>query len=393
MEASTQLPSPEASQVQLRDEDDRVGEINPIQSSAERSSPRYLSSSGAPNPLSSHHHTSSPSRSLRTPPSSAERPQAHIQSDLLSMVQDTPPNTTLPKKRSHEQMTEAAVQHPMADDSQGDAKQLRRTSSFVRLAVTADGAVKVRINDETTPSPPKERLPPPPEIANRRSSGFQRAQSDLSHSLNFNFRDSRNSVKGLIGRSRDARTWEFYCDRSSRSSLATRAEQAATGSAVGALGLMRSASQKKAPVLTPNRAKQNNLRRAAASLGIKPNLTRTRSSMARLQGSDSTTSRDDLKHGKNDYRRCSSGSDSDKENWMPGTRSSVQAHQAVRSTSQEDAALEQSQHSTVENDIASEQALGGSEQRNRPLPASGKAKVDDLDCVQGLLSLSQGAWR
>lgn len=279
----------------------------------------------------------------------------------------------------NEGQTDAATE----EDSTKDSKTLRRTSSFVRLAVSADGSVKIRTNNEPTPSPPKERPQPPPNAANRRSSGFSRAQSDL------NFRDAHTTMRGTLGRSRDARTWEFYCDRSNRS-LAVRAEEEATGSAVGALGLMRSAIQRKAQPLASNSAKHNSFRRTPSSLKLTPGLIRTHSSMARLQSSSSVAG-EPLKIERPIVHRRSSGSDSDKENWVPGTRDTVNEHRRPETSEQTSAVLEE--RGEADSQRSGPSSNGSKAKEARPVPTNGKTKVDDLDCVQGLLSLSQGAWR
>ena len=261
----------------------------------------------------------------------------------------------LAKKRSHEQMKE------------GNEPQIRRTSSFLRIALSQDGSANIRREGETTPSPPKERPTPP-----ARNSSMTRASSDVS----FQFRDTR-TMKGPPGRSRDARTWEFYCDKSARSALASRAEEEATGSAANAIGLVRSVSGRRLQPLASNNTRQNKLRRAI--------LSRAHSSMARLQSSDGLTAEDDLRKQKSGHKRTSSGSDSDKENWVPGTREIG----AVQRSSGTNRGILQPPHSSAPV------MPSGKDQENRPQGNNGKAKtkVDDLDCVQGLLSLSQGAWR
>lgn len=320
---------------------------------------------------------------LATPPSSLERRAPP--ENAISYTSPAIPSSTsqITKKRSHEQMNEGDAEAIAEEDSPKDAKTVRRTSSFVRLAVSADGSVKIRTNNEPTPSPPKERPQPPPSMANRRTSGFSRAQSDLG------FRDVRSAMRGVLGRSRDARTWEFYCDRSNRS-LAARAEEEATGSAVGALGLMRSATPRRTQPLTPNSAKHNSLRRTPSSLKSKPSLARTHSSMARLQSSSSVVG-EPTKMDRPSLHRRTSGSDSDKENWMPGTRGSIIEQRRTGASTQSDALL--SEHDDVEPRSDDIETPSGKGRPNRSAPPNGKAKVDDLDCVQGLLSLSQGAWR
>lgn len=61
---------------------------------------------------------------------------------------------------------------------------------------------------------------------------------------------------------------------------------------------------------------------------------------------------------------------------------------AARTTALEDAGGSTAQHRHPSPGLPS-----ANDQENRPAAAAGKDKGDDLDCVQGLLSLSQGAWR
>lgn len=287
-------------------------------------------------------------------------------------IPTTQPNASQPdqivKKRSHEEMREGENPQKEAQVT----KQIRRTSSFLRIALSQDGSAKVRREGETTPSPPKARPPPP------RKSSMMRSQSDVS----FQFRDT-TTMKGPPGRSRDARTWEFYCDKSARSSLASRAEEEATGSAAGAIGLMRSG--RKQP-LASNSTRQNKLRRTPSVLQ-KPVLSRAHSSMARLQSSDELTAEDELQKQRLGHKRRSSGSDSDKENWVPGTR---EIGPAQRRPAAENRPILQPPSSAPARPV-----LPSENDQENKVGTNGKAKtkVDDLDCVQGLLSLSQGAWQ
>lgn len=322
------------------------------------------------------------SAALSTPPSTLERSieVPHTRSGELALDLQA----QVVKKRSHEQMTGHFGQFLAQGEASKQPKPLRRSSSFVRLAVSADGSVKVRVNDETTPSPPKERPAPPADLANRRSSGLSRAQSDVTST--FNFQDASASARGAVGRSRDARTWEFYCDRSARSSLAARAEEEASGSAVSAIGLLRSASQKRSQVLTPNTTKQNALRRSQSAVKSKPALARTQSSMARLQSSDGVYEDVDFKRPKlADHHRRSSGVDSDKENWAPGREAPV--HEPGLKSS------DRSEYNLPKQVGNNGHVHPTSTHPKKATAGAGKAKGDDLDCIQGLLSLSQGAWR
>lgn len=389
LEAGSQLPSPRNSQ-ETPTKNGAGGNAHNMHTSPRQSDLKSILNDSDPptssSPSMRKRVIEKQSPDLSTPPSSFETPaQRPSQQKMTPTSADSASQTQLSKKRSHEQMTGNVLSTPVHSDSPHDPRSLRRTSSFVRLAVSADGSVKVRVNDETTPSPPKRRPPPPPNMSARKSSGFSRAQSDLGST--FSFKDASPAVAGVLGRSRDARTWEFYCDRGARSSLAARAEEEATGSAVGALGLMRSASQRKAQALSPNPARQNKIRRSYSKLKTKPSLSRTQSSLARLQSSDGTYDETGLKLKKPAHHRQSSSGDSDKENWLPGTRESVHDLRRVQATPSRSATLQEGGAAVVSTPV------GAHDQENRPAAPPGKEKGDDLDCVQGLLSLSQGAWR
>src|SRR3954464_6129982 len=116
--------------------------------------------------------------------------------------------------------------------------------------------------------------------------------------------------------------------------------------------------------------------------------------MARLQSSDGIDAEHDIeKHPSN--RRQSSGSDSDKENWLPGTRESTHGLRRTEPAAARGSILQQPSSRAAQHSHAPPVLPSANDQENR-VPASSrkeKTKGDDLDCVQGLLSLSQGAWR
>ncbi len=394
-EATKQLPTPHNSQDSTLPEKSRDAQPSPghaPSSPSDHDMETVLNGSDPPSassPSGRSMQTPNTSQPLSTPPSSLQHTSQKLLADVTIATAHIPQNAQLTKKRSHEEMSGDDPNARVTHDSPKDAKSLRRSSSFVRLAVSADGSVKVRVNDEATPSPPKERPAPPAGMASRRSSGLMRAQSDVSST--FDFRDTAVHVKGPTGRSRDARTWEFYCDRSARLSLAARAEEEATGSAVGALGLMRSASQRR-QALTPNAAKQNRLRRSQSALKAKPSLARTQSSMGRLQGSDGIYEDETPKKQPN-HQRQNSGSDSDKENWLPGTRASIHGMRRSVPSAARSTILQRARASAAHHAHPAPGLQSANDQEDSPVVGSGKEKGDDLDCVQGLLSLSQGAWR
>lgn len=295
------------------------------------------------------------------------------------------------RKRSHEEMDQlpASLPNSSASVTSAGAKEPLRRSSSVRLSMMADGAVKVRLNNEPTPSPPKKR-PSLTLPVTKKASGFTRSHSAIEGDMAF--QDAANVAQRVLGRSRDARTWEFFCDRDAQDALAMRAEEDGSGSAIGAINLMRSASQKKSQPLSPNLAKQN-FRRSGQSKSLKPLLTRSHSSLPRLQGVERHAGRRERDIKK--HRRAGSGNDSDKENWAPGTREVVHlSHRGDTSALMDTIVSKNSSScSPSSSELVAETSVRDSEDLVSTLVRKDKAKGDDLDCIQGLLSLSQGAWR
>lgn len=264
---------------------------------------------------------------------------------------------------------------------------LKRASS-VRLSMTADGAVKIRTGDDPTPSPPKERSLPP--------SASQMTQiKPLRRSLSlFENRDGQQEDRSCkprllnadFGRSRDARTWEFYCDNSSKDALSTQVEAERNGSAVGAINLIRFGSHKsRGAPMTPLLSKGNTqLGPAGPKLG-KPKMQRVKSSFARLQGSEGDVLSEKRGGSKQSRHVRSPSGDSDKENWAPGTRLANNPLRRTQPSNNRRPILQTNEGATFRDVRARATAAGGT--------AKTSAGGDDLDCIQGLLSLSQGAWR
>ncbi|KIW22343.1 uncharacterized protein PV07_12240 [Cladophialophora immunda] len=302
------------------------------------------------------------------------------------------------RKRDHDEMTGATPPSPRLE-GQGETGEatlskapLVRVSSFVRLAMTVDGAVKIRTNNEPTPSPEKPRAPTP-TVHNRQKASLVRSKSAMNGVEVF-----RDSVQGAgfksigagFGRSRDARTWEFYCDSKTKDALSAQAEAESAGSAVSAINLIRSNSFKpRLQALSPSLSKTN-ARRATVKEG-RPKLSRAQSSLGRLQGlgtsADPSSGKSKPLHG---HVRSPSG-DSDKENWAPGTRMSEHPLRRTQPSTCHRPVLQENEQMTFPDVNASrhrpEEGLGSGES-----PTKEKAKGEELDCVQGLLSLSQGAW-
>lgn len=258
-------------------------------------------------------------------------------------------------------------------------KEPLKRSSSMRLAMTADGAVKIKTSDSPTPSPPKAR--PAPLGDSNKKAKLSRSTSMFEDGQTF--RDLSKSkklarVNSNFGRSRDARTWEFYCDSGPDHTLTAHAEAERKGSAVSAINLIRSAGSKArgSAALSPIPTK-GNLRVAAQSVrGEKKKLVRAQSSLGRLQAGSS--------RGNPNPRRvprpCGGleGEDEndEKENWKPGT--TLLVHELRRTGPSTN----------------TRPTLGRNAELSLPPSSESPTKVAaDLDCVQGLLSLSQGAWK
>ena len=103
--------------------------------------------------------------------------------------------------------------------------------------------------------------------------------------------------------------------------------------------------------------------------------------------------------------------DSDKENWIPGTQMSRVRRRAASQHHSSRAVLRDAngKDGKVNKDLTARRSrLSQASQRKaneKALPAvdtevstfmaggGGSSQEEDLDCIQGLLSLSQGAWR
>ena len=318
----------------------------------------------------------------------------------------------------------------------GPADTLKQTSSHVRLSMSIDGKAEVTTRTGSTPSPPRSQ--PGSTTMNpvsRSKTGLQRSYSALEP-CNKSFSDAMPvpyTRRSMTGRSRDARTWEFYCDSDARNALTEQAEREERGSATAVIGLIRSCSNS-SKLLTPNPNKRNahsqkpdSTKRLKADFQKtgKPKLARATSSVARLQTANSNgqtqkATFEGEKKSKGDSQSAvwqEYDGDSDKENWEPGTQSSSHrrrrpghSHRAARileenfhvpsQTSSLDAMMNR-KGNTSRGSIAKS---SGSEEKENSGPEvddeiaafmgeSGPREVEDLDCVQNLLSLSQAAWQ
>lgn len=313
------------------------------------------------------------------------------------------------------------------------SQPLRRTLPNVRLSLSLDGEAKVTTDTGTTPSPPRSQPVPLINSAPRSHVGLQRSYSAVEPTnKSAHTTISAPYPRRPAGRSRDARTWEFYCDSDARNALTEQAEMVESGSATAAISLIRSHSNK-SKAMTPNVNKRNaqtqkpdstKRLKADSSKTSKPKLGRAVSSVARLQTINGNTQKQ--KPGKDGHKHSKSNSqstiyqdydgDSDKENWEPGTQTSnppgrrpVKSRQAARIL--EESLRIPSQSSSLDALMSRESNTPRRKSRTGPssegkenkglevddevatfMCESGPREVEDLDCVQNLLSLSQAAW-
>ncbi|KAL9118060.1 MAG: hypothetical protein Q9187_005398 [Circinaria calcarea] len=317
------------------------------------------------------------------------------------------------------------------------SRPLKRASSTVRLSMSLDGKAQVILENGSSPSPPRLNqlvFSSGPQ----RHGTLQRSQSEIGlASQSFNILNDSTvpwSRQLAPGRSRDARAWEFYCDSDARNALTLQAEEEQKGSAEGAIGLIRSSSSK---VLDLSNGKRNvemvtgkdpvKRKKTVGQTSHKPKLARTASSVSRLQTVSTNvqthvprSKAKGMKPGSQTsvYRDLSG--DSDKENWLPGTRTSnVRRQRPADSTaSTRRAVLNENssipshstslgallnhenatpgRHRSESKDVDREENKGN-EVDEEVAAFTGESSVpregEDLDCVQNLLSLSQGAWR
>ncbi|KAI9803095.1 MAG: hypothetical protein M1833_001165 [Piccolia ochrophora] len=304
------------------------------------------------------------------------------------------------------------------------SRSLRRTSSNMRISMSLEGKAQV-ITDEDN-SPPRRHATIPQVGQNGLHQPLTTYEgvtlgraADQSEGRTY----GRMLRRTLSGRSRDSRTWEFYCDSEARNALSAKADLEQSGSAVGAIGLLRarntnslhSAGNRGSPSSTVDGSKRP--RRSANR--VKSGISRKSSFPQRDR--DETGSKRGTVISPRDQRlfRSPSG-ESDKENWVPGTQKppSCRDEGLLEETSSEPLRENMripslsasfgvhmktagrdfratSSPSPVDlpgrsHSVKSEKASGGF----AILPDVELSREEaDLDCVQNLLSLSQGNWR
>ncbi|KAH8657463.1 hypothetical protein BGZ60DRAFT_434430 [Tricladium varicosporioides] len=295
----------------------------------------------------------------------------------------------------------------------------------MRLSMSLDGKAELV---ESEPSPPRQLSPRPSSSGSfhpqKRMRTLERSQSAMP--LGFVPRQAPSyfpfAPRMPSGRSRDTRTWEFCCDSDSRDELTTQAENESTGSALAAISLIRSTSGTALRANTNKRNAPTPSKHDPNKQGKKPKLGRAMSSLARLQNpiNKSTKIVDVEKPGyeKDGLMRSPSG-DSDKENWIPhenGANPRRRPLPSSRSDKQSGSRAVLGDNFNIPTHALNFGAPGKRRRKAKDVQppavfedqenagAGGEvekfmrgeispSKKGDLDCVQGLLSLSQGNWR
>ncbi|OTB06617.1 hypothetical protein M426DRAFT_20715 [Hypoxylon sp. CI-4A] len=256
------------------------------------------------------------------------------------------------------------------------------------------------------------------------------------------------------GRSRDVHAWESCCEADTRDELTKQAENESSGSAVAAISLLRSSSSSASlnnlvhGHSSPTNVLQSNPNKRNAShskptqregSAKKAKISRAASSVARMQTLPPTASILDTrpevldpekKPGKGSLTTIlSPNGDSDKENWSPdsegnphhsrrrflppspkaGALPAKNPRRIGRVLGEQDSAVNRkllfgSRANTAPSMKARDAPMSIFEDKENGKTASGEcegpargslspSKRPDLDCVAGLLSLSQGNWR
>lgn len=287
----------------------------------------------------------------------------------------------------------------------------------LRLSMSSAGCASIVTKDISSPSPPRGSG----ISMSTMSSSDHLAPDEPSHSQVSGSADRHSLKRSSSGRSRDSRAWEFWCDKDARSELEHTAEKDASGSAADAISVLRSNSGRR--ILAPISMRRNPLLRPAlraqrlnVASSHRP-LQRSSTSGARLPSQASkplaghAKPKHDLKHSEATFSVCTPGADSDKENWSPN-RSNVLGDDRERNV-----------YSTSRPALGSNSNAANRAAKSGPVPNNDKKQAsateladpendaelaafmkggrlsnhasdeDELDCVQGLLSLSQGNWR
>ncbi|KKK15280.1 hypothetical protein P175DRAFT_0522635 [Aspergillus ochraceoroseus IBT 24754] len=284
----------------------------------------------------------------------------------------------------------------------------------LRISMSADGKAVIRANGE--PSPSKNRISMF-SVRKPRFPGLRRSNSAVVLGTPRGSLERERS----FGRSRDPRNWESAFDTDARSAISTpTSSQSVPNSASGLFrsggprSLTRSLSAKHSSLFTPTSSDHLNTPISEAMREKRRKLSRTVSSLGRLETNRKVLGEKHVQTTKSKTLKGDEDGDSDKENWIPGTRVSqvrrraASHHHPQRPALKESGSRDGRANKTLTSarsrlsQAAQRKTSGGSTKSLPGLGADvsafiagggGASQEEDLDCIQGLLSLSQGAWR
>ena len=300
---------------------------------------------------------------------------------------------------------------PMDVGTADSAIRLRKASSFVRISLNSEGNAKVVTKDSSSPSPPHASQGAPP----------------VGHDTGFGAADRASNIplmkplqRPSSGRSRDSRVWEFWCDKDARSELEEKAEKDASGSAADAIGLLRSASGGSILGSIPSKRNSALSRQGLPSKRSKfelamPKLHKSSTALGRLEEKPDSSAAvyakptPKLMYSESAFSVHIPGNESDKENWSPsgevsnGGQSEPSQRFGDRFKGTQGLSKDLARQSTVEGQrqrmsVSNAECIKDEEDPEvaafmRGAQKSNISGNEELDCVQGLLSLSQGNWR
>jgi hypothetical protein len=307
-------------------------------------------------------------------------------------------------------------EEPLPSTSQPETKPVpqarsltRSSSSYLRLSLTDDGQAKIVDRGVSSPQLSQE----PIVSIQPRHAGLRRSYS----AAGFNEKpkalgtcDSSRKVPRMSGRSRDSRMWEFWCDSDARNSLIERADQETSGSAAEAIGMIRSKSSH-ALQLNPNKMNSPIPGHSTMDSGerARPRLKKslTHVGIIRSDSKEKSTNAKKVDY-VDDFEHLNE--ESDKENLDPVPRIDSRAgpfiHQTKKVVGEHTLAKIQS---STRNGQVSRERLAKDRSNSKDFGSHVDSKVttfmassnkstasppreEDLHCIEGLLSLSQGKW-
>nr|POE49270.1 protein flowering locus d [Quercus suber] len=330
--------------------------------------------------------------------SQSESQYSHEQSTPIGYFANRRSEASFSAPRPLESKSDSFMNHKMASSveySVGHAAELpKKHPPRVHLSMSSEGKATITTKDGTSPSPSRAKQAMRP---------FVSSTHDLKNVDNSILAGSERKPlqRSASGRSRDSRAWEFWCDKDTRTELEGRAEKESSGSAADAIGLLRSSSGRS--VLGPLANKRNptlfrdasDTKKPRLDPSKRPPLRRASTSFGRLQSKSvhRKLARPTLKYSESAVSVYIPGNDSDKENWSPERNiSAAQDKSSVLGKIDHEpfpTATVTGTRRGNEHDLVVDAELVHSTRRDRKSVSS----EDDLDCVQGLLSLSQGNWR